>query len=95
MYLVKLPPAQNCVESREILLKKNDDMKIIKLQKNIKEYRVIAESGENVSVSLIDITKEGQRSEESEPLTFLVDGGNTLAKPAKPTIGSMEKVSNV
>jgi hypothetical protein len=79
---------------REITLKKNDETKLIKLKKNVKEYRVIAESGENVSISIVDITKEGQRSEESDSLTFVVDGGNILAKPAKPTVGVCEIVSN-
>ncbi len=94
MYTVKLPSAPSCVETREIALTKNGDKKLITVQKRIKEYRVIADSGDNISLTLVDITKEGQRSEESDALTFLVDGDNILSKPAKPSVGTVEKVSN-
>jgi len=95
IYTAKLPSAPSCVESREIALTKNGDRKLITVKKNVKEYRIIADSGDNISLTVTDITKEGQRSEESDALTFLVDGGNILGKPAKPSMGSVEKVSNI
>ena len=91
IHQISLPVRKGAsIANREIHITTNGVEKTISIQGNVTDYRVIAKEGEDVSIFVVDLDKEGNRSEPSEVLTFQV-ASKGLQKPMTPTIKGVTK----
>ena len=88
IYTLKLTPAQQHIDSREMHIIKADKEKIINIKPSEKSYKLVLEEKQECSIFLIDIDKDGNKSSPSETLEI-----SNINKPAKPTVDKIEKVN--
>lgn len=87
IYTLRLTPASQHIDKREIHIIQGDKEKVVNIKPSEKAYRLIAEEKQEYSIFIVDSDKDGNKS-VSETLEIL-----NINKPAKPVIEKIEKVN--